>query len=614
MKTLDLETKSKSGDYSDHMALEPWRVRQGLAYILSVSVYHENGQCTHIEMPTRAQLIELLEGLAGCEVFAHNSLFDVAWLIASIQPNRFGSIPKCIKDIRWRDSMLLAKWILNGQKFERLHYSLSLANLVADALREEPDVQKFLKFKELGSVSEDSEYWNLRGQLDVEWTHKLVNKLMPRLADSQRVGWIIESRCIVPVANSWIMGLKIDKARLIRLYDELEQEDAKIHRETGFDISMATSPKRLGAMLFGTMGLKPVKTTPTGAPSTDEESLKTIEYNLKQAGDPGAKFIDQIMDVRYNATIRSKYVKTTLAALERTGDGYVYPIPKLFGTSSGRFTYSNETVRGVKVSLAAHQMPRKEKRVREAVICEEGMGISEWDAAGQESRIMCLHSRDDVMTDIFLNDKNFHSMTACSIIGEAYNSFQKKVDAEDPTAIEYRQMGKLTNLSCNFRISGPALSAQAFKKYDMLIPIPTGIKLVNTFKATYRGVPQYWERAIDEARQIGFTRSASDRRYAIDTWDRSWMSEQSALSLPIQATGADHKLIAIATVTEKNPEALFLMDLHDALFFIVPGKAEHEAIGETLNSIDYRGLWSQLDVNIPLPFEGKYGTSFRDVK
>ena len=92
------------------------------------------------------------------------------------------------------------------------------------------------------------------------------------------------------------------------------------------------------------------------------------------------------------------------------------------------------------------------------------------------------------------------------------------------------------------------------------------------------------------------------------------MSEQSALSLPIQATGADHKLIAIATVHEKNPDALFLMDLPDALFYIVPRKEEHDNIGATLNSIDYKGLWSQLDVNIPLPFEGKYGTSFRDVK
>ena len=110
MKTLDLETKSVSGDYSDHMALEPWRVRQGKAFILSISVYHENNQCTHIERPTREQLIEVLDSLAGEEVFAHNSVFDVAWLIASIQPKKFGAMPQCVRKIRWRDSMLLAKW------------------------------------------------------------------------------------------------------------------------------------------------------------------------------------------------------------------------------------------------------------------------------------------------------------------------------------------------------------------------------------------------------------------------------------------------------------------------------------------------------------------------
>jgi DNA polymerase I len=420
----------------------------------------------------------------------------------------------------------------------------------------------------------------------------------------------------VPIANSWIIGLKIDKARLLRLGDELDIEDKSISAEIGVLPSVVTSPKQLGALVFGQLGLRPFKHTPTGAPSTDEESLKNISYQLKieESESQNARMLDRIMDLKYNSTVRSKYIKTTLISLERTGDGYVYPIPKLFGTGTGRFTYSNQTKPGVKVSLAAHQMPRTEKRVREAVVAPDNMLISEWDAAGQESRLMCVHSQDPVMLDIFNTGKNFHSMTGCNIVGIPYNTFQKGVDDEVSEYVEYRQMGKLANLSCNYRISGPALSAQAFNKYDMIIPVPVGYQLVNTFKKSYVKVPEYWTLSINEAKHDGYATSIGGRRYVIDDWSKRWPAEQTALSHPIQSSGADHKLLAIATAYDKVEDALFLMDLHDGLFFIVPNKSVHEEIGQVLNHIDYTQYWSRIKVNIPLPFDGKVGLSFKDVK
>jgi len=616
MHTLDLETKSTFGSFADGYALEPWRARAGTAHITSISTYENEHSHHHIENPTRDDLIRVLDSLAGQEVWAHNGPFDIAWLIASIQPNKFGDIPECVKRIRWRDSMLLAKWIINSQKADLSFYKYNLAALCGDALRDDPDVQEFIEFKTAGTISADSKYWSLRGKLDVLWTHKLVSKIYPRLQDSQRTGFFIESKCLVPVANSWLIGLKANKEKLKQLEIDLAAEDEANQKKLPFNIAIVTSPKRLSEYLFGTMGFSPVKMTPSGAPSTDEESLKTIEYQLKLAGDPRSHVMSQVMDVKYNSTIRSKYVNTAFKALERTGDGYLYPIPKMFGTSSGRFTYSNETTKGVKVSIAAHQMPRKEKRVREAIEAPDNMFISEWDAAGQESRIMALQSQDPVMIDIFQNGKNFHSMTGCNIVGIAYEEFQRRLHEEDGSGevTEYRQMGKLTNLSCNFRISGPALSNQAFRKYDMVIGIQTGNMLVNTFKNTYVGVPRYWRSAIEFSRSSSYAATSADRRYGITDWSRSWPAEQSAISHPIQGTGAEHKLIAIATVYDKVPRAQFMLDLHDAMFFIAPDEETHNQIGEVLNSIKYGDLWSNLMVNIPLPFEGKFGRSFKDVK
>lgn len=611
---LDLETSSISGNLADGYALEPWRARQGKAFIMELHYLGDDGRRVLIERPSRPQLIEFLESIKGLEVWAHNGPFDVAWLIASIEPNKHATIPECVKNIRWRDSLLLAKWVINGQAADRTFYSFSLANLVSDACRDMEGSEEFVAFKKGAPMDSNSKYWTDRGILDCLWTQKLVEKIYPRLLPSQHLGFVIEAACIATVANSWLIGLNVNEKKLAQLECDIHDENKRIAALVNFDISMVSSPKRMSEYLFGTMGFPVQKKTPTGAASTDVETLKLLLYELKLKQHPNVALMEYIMTLKTNSTTLSKYVKTVYEALARTGDGCMYPVPKMFGTNSGRFTYSNETTRGVKVSFAAHQIPRKEKRVREYVEAPEGSIISEYDAMGQESRIMASWSQDPVMVDIFANKKDFHSMTACGLVGYAYEDFMKKVRAEEHEAVEYRQMGKLGNLSCNYRIGGPALSKQAFVKYDMVLGIPTANQIVNTFKRSYRGVPEYWDRAIQFSRGSGYATTAADRRYSITDWSKSWPAEQTAISHPIQGTGAEHKLIALASVAKKIPEARFFLDLHDASFFLAPNEECHNEIGEVLNSIDYSQYWSQCATNVPLPFEGKFGKSFKDVK
>lgn len=614
---LDLETSSISGSLADGYALEPWRVRQGKAFISSLHYLGGDGRRVLINRPNREQLVEFLGTIKGLEVWAWNTPFDVAWLIASVEPNKMASVPDCIKDVRWRDGMLLAKWIINGQAADRTFYSYSLANVCSDALRDDPNVAEFVAFKKGAPISSESKYWEDRGILDCLWTQKLVDKIRPRLLDSQVLGFTIEQACIASVANSWLIGINVNRDKLKQLELDLHAENARIASEVKFDISLVTSPKRMSEYLFGTLGFPVQKRTPTGAASTDVETLKLLLYALKLKAHPDVGLMERIMTLKTNSTIESKYVKTAWQALERTGDGCMYPVPKMFGTNSGRFTYSNETTKGVKVSIAAHQIPRKEKRVREYMEAPGEDWISEYDAMGQESRIMALWSQDPTMVDIFRTGKDFHSMTASSLVGRAYDDFYGGYRGEGDDGgplTEYRQMGKLGNLSCNYRIGGPALSKQAFVKYDMVIDIPSSNQIVNTFKRKYSGVPKYWDRAIDFSRASGYATTAADRRYTLKDWSKSWPAEQTAISHPIQGTGAEHKLIALATIARKIPEARFFLDLHDASFFLTPSKECHDEVGHELNKIDYSQYWTQCATNVPLPFEGKCGRSFKDVK
>lgn len=151
---LDLETSSVSGNLEDGYALEPWRVRQGKAFISSLHYLGGDGRRVLIDRPTRPQLIEFLESIRGLEVWAWNAPFDVAFLIASIEPDKSKTPPRCVTDVRWRDGLLLAKWIINGQAADRTFYSYSLANVCSDALRDEPGVQEFVAFKQGAPISD----------------------------------------------------------------------------------------------------------------------------------------------------------------------------------------------------------------------------------------------------------------------------------------------------------------------------------------------------------------------------------------------------------------------------------------------------------------------------
>ena len=629
---LDIETRSKKFEMREHAGLEPWRVRHGTAEILSVDVYFPGGRCVQLvnkDDGFKDRLIELLKSLEHKIVFAHNAIFDVAWLIATLQPNRCGDVPTYIKNIQWRDSMLLFKWLINGQLAEGIRFSYSLQNLVKKFLADHPDTPDFVKMKsEAGIAGEDVEYWLERGTLDVKMTYELIAKVYHKVPHDMRVGMMTEFECIWPVANSWINGFRIDIKQLEAndvKYSNLKFEIAK---ELGTDAGLFSSPKRLGHFLFTELGLTPHDHTPSGNPGTSKGDLMWIEYALKQRGDPKALIVRKILEAKEASTLYSKYVKTMKEALAHTGDGYIYSSPRLFGTYTGRMTYSNsvthkdpdkETKTKYKTSIAMHQIPRKAKDIRASMMPPEGYDILEFDAAGQESRLMALQSKDQTLLDIFTKGLNFHSMTGASIIGMDYDDFEeiRNKEKDDGPMTEARQRGKLTNLACNFRISGKALAKQAFEKYDVMIDISTGNHLVKTFTSSYEGIPDYWKRSIYDAKTNGFAETFGGRRFKVQNWQQErWQTESSAIMVPIQGSGASMKEIAISQLAKQFPEFHFALDLHDASFgYVLSDQAKRifSEMEEFLNTIDYEPFWG-FKPSIALPYDGKMGSTFADVK
>lgn len=633
---LDLETRSTNKSMDAHAALEPWRVRQGNAEIWSADLIDEEGNITQIvnDGPDFAdKLHNLLEPLAGQTVYAHNALFDVAWLIATLQPKRCGPIPSVLTNIDWRCTRLLTKWLINGQIAEDYRFSLSLANLVKTFLKDHPKTEEFVKMKsQQVAAGENAEYWLQRGTLDVIMTMELVKLLHPKVPVSMRVGLMTEFKCILPVANSWITGFRIDQKQL----EENEKYYTNVKSSAAIALgkpeTLFSSPKQLSQYLYVELGLTVLERTPSGGASTSAGALKLLQYKLNETQSPLAEKVNIILSAKEAATNLSKYVKTMKEALQHTGDGYIYASPMLFGTYTGRMTYSNTTTfrdpdnddkkTKFKTSIAMHQIPRKEKRIRKCLLPPPGFALIELDAAGQESRLMAIRSRDETMLEIFNNDLDFHSMTGANIIGMEYEEFVKGKKSEGEEGgfyTEARQRGKLTNLACNFRISGKALAKQAFEKYDVMIDINTGNMLVKTFATSYKGVPKYWKDVCVESKERGYTEAFGGRRFKLSKWNNrqdAWGTESSAIMVPIQGSGASMKEIAIPEMFKHVPEAVFALDLHDALFAYVPEdrvKEIFEKSEKVLNEINYKHYWG-FEPPIPLPFDGGYGVNFSEIK
>ena len=131
------------------------------------------------------------------------------------------------------------------------------------------------------------------------------------------------------------------------------------------------------------------------------------------------------------------------------------------------------------------------------------------------------------------------------------------------------------------------------------------------FKSSYPGVPEYWDRIIDFAKQNGYSYTLAGRRYKVHKWSGrdAWGTEGTVISHPIQGTAGEQFHAALAQVRESK----LITTLHDASFFAVDSLEEGREIEHKMNATPYNELWN-VDLPIALPYDGKIGRNFSEVK
>ena len=83
---------------------------------------------------------------------------------------------------------------------------------------------------------------------------------------------------------------------------------------------------------------------------------------------------------------------------------------------------------------------------------------------------------------------------------------------EDPLAKKIRKLGKVGNLSAQYRTGARTLMRVAATQHGVKLEYDESELVIRTYRGTYRRVPRYWNRQIQFAKRHGYVETMAGRR------------------------------------------------------------------------------------------------------
>jgi DNA polymerase-1 len=570
--------------------------------------------------PTKDSLESMLDFAISTNRYfvGWNIAFDVGWLIA------YGLYDK-VQQVKWFDAMLFWRHLeirpgyLNaeGEYSEKQSFRLkddAMPKFFPDQAGYEEDVDYHDTSEE--SVKKLFEY----NKADVNFTIRIAEKVFNALTPEQQKVAIIEADCIPMVAYAnYRQGMAVDKEAVDKLSSDLLEVSERTLAELeqfGATPKVLGSSKQLAALMFNQWGMTPLKVSKkTGNPSTDKETLYELAFD-----DSRAKVI---RDYREAIGNRKKFAENVIESTKYWGSDVTRPSAIIFGTYSGRMTYASAQGRNKdkrQTGFALHQMKRG-KEFRKIIKAPDGYVLYEFDAAGQEFRLMACASGDETMLNLCAPGEDPHGFMGASIARVDYRELIQKVSEGDKKFKENRQLGKVANLSLGYRTSAPKLKSVARVQYQLPMDLDEAKKIHQTYRTTYPGVPRYWKSQIALCKDAGYVETFAGRRVQLGhiwTRENTWSLESTAINYRIQGTGADMKYLALSVLKQflYANGCYFYFELHDGIYILIPegnDKSIAAQIQQKLNNLPYKKAWGWTPP-ITLPWDCKAGANWGDMK
>jgi DNA polymerase-1 len=383
---------------------------------------------------------------------------------------------------------------------------------------------------------------------------RLWRALKPRLVAEgmMRVYERLERPLVPVLALMERRGIAIDRQMLSRLSGDFAQSMGRLEDEiftlAGEEFNLG-SPKQLGDILFGKMGLPGGSKTKTGAWSTGAQVLDEL-------AEAGHALPRKILDWRQVSKLKSTYTDAL--------PGYIHPETRrvhtsfaLASTSTGRLSSQEPNIQNIPVRT------EEGRKIRRAFVATEGHKLVSADYSQIELRLLAHIADIPQLVQAFADGVDIHALTASEMFG---------VPVEGMPA-EVRRRAKAINFGIIYGISAFGLANQLGIGRD------EARAYIAKYFERFPGIRDYMEAMKAEARRNGYVRTIFGRKCHFAWINSKNMAERSfheraAINAPIQGSAADIIRRAMIRMDDAlkaaRLSAKMLLQVHDELIFEVP--------------------------------------------
>jgi DNA polymerase I len=389
---------------------------------------------------------------------------------------------------------------------------------------------------------------------DADVILRLWRVLKPRLV-AERMTTVYETleRPLISVlARMERRGISIDRQVLSRLSGEFAQTAARVEAEiqeiAGEPINVG-SPKQLGDIIFGKMGLPGGSKTKTGAWSTSAQVLDEL-------AEQGHEFPKKILEWRQVSKLKSTYTDA-LPTYVHPQTHRVHTTYALAATTTGRLSSNEPNLQNIPVRT------EDGRKIRRAFIASPGHKLVSADYSQIELRLLAEIADIPVLKQAFRDGLDIHAMTASEMFG---------VPVKDMPG-EVRRRAKAINFGIIYGISAFGLANQ------LGIAREEASAYIKKYFERFPGIRAYMDETRDFCRTHGYVVTLFGRKChypdikASNASVRSF-NERAAINARLQGTAADiirRAMIRMEdALAEKKLSAQMLLQVHDELIFEVP--------------------------------------------
>jgi DNA polymerase-1 len=423
---------------------------------------------------------------------------------------------------------------------------------------------------------------------DADVTLRLWKLLKPRLLKKRKVTvYEMLERPLIPVLEAMEHeGILVDRAVLAKLSNEFANGqgkiEAQIHELAGERFNIG-SPKQLGDILFGKMGLPGGRKTATGAWSTDSDALEDLAAQ-------GIELARRVVDWRQLAKLRSTYTDALPNFINLT-TGRVHTSYAMAATSTGRLSSSDPNLQNIPVRT------EEGRRIRTAFIAPPGTKLISADYSQIELRVLAHVADIPQLKKAFADGLDIHAMTASEMFGVPIAGMDSAV----------RRRAKAINFGIIYGISAFGLANQ------LSISREEAGDYIKTYFTRFPGIKTYMDETKKFARDKGYVETIFGRRCHFarinspNASERAFM-ERAAINAPIQGAAADIIRRAMIRMQEAldaaKLSAKMLLQVHDELIFETRDE-EIEATMKVVKHVMEKAPEPAVKLTVPLQVDAR---------